>query len=75
MRTTVDIDDDVLLAVRQIAGQRGVSIGTVLSELIRQALSRRDAATTRNGVPLFAVRRGAGIATLELVNELQDEAP
>jgi hypothetical protein len=75
MRTTVNVEDDVLLAVRKIAARRGVSIGTVLSDLVRQALSQRDAATTRNGVPLFPVQSGAGIVTLELVNELRDEAP
>jgi hypothetical protein len=75
MRTTVDLDDDVLLAAREIAGRRGVSIGKVLSDLVRHALSQRDAATVRNGVPLLPVQPGAGIATLELVNKLRDEAP
>jgi hypothetical protein len=75
VRTTVDLEEDVLLAAREIAARRGVSIGRVLSDLVRQALSQRDTAPTRNGVPLFPVRRGAGIATLELVNRLRDEAP
>jgi hypothetical protein len=75
MRTTVDLEDDVLLAAREIAARRGVSIGRVLSDLVRQALSQRDAATTRNGVPLFPIQPGAGIVTLELVNKLRDEAP
>ena len=75
MRTTVDLEEDVLQAAREIAGRRGVSIGKVLSDLARQALSQREAALTRNGVPLFPIQPGAGIATLELVNKLRDEAP
>ena len=75
MRTTVNLEDDVLMAVREIAGRRGVSIGKVLSDLVRQALSHREAATVRDGVPLFPVQRGAGVATLELVNRLRDETP
>ena len=75
MRTTLDLEEDVLLAAKEIARQRGVSIGKVLSDLARQALSRQDAVTMRNGVPLFPVQPQAGVVTLELVNQLRDEAP
>ena len=74
MRTTIDLEEDVLLAAKEIARQRGVSIGKVVSDLTRQALSRQDFAATRSGVPLFPVRPGAGVVTLELVNQLRDEA-
>ena len=75
MRTTLDVEDDVLLAAKEIARRRGVSMGKVLSDLARQALSRQDATTVRNGVPQFPVRSGAGVITLELVNQLRDEVP
>lgn len=75
MRTTINLEPDVLYAAREIARRRGVSMGQVLSELARQALSRRDAATTRGGVPLFPVAPNAGVVTPELVNRLRDEAP
>jgi hypothetical protein len=75
MRTTLDIEDDVLLAARAIARQRGVSMGKVLSTLARQALTQQPLATTRHGVPLFPVRSDARPVTLELVNRLRDEAP
>jgi len=75
MRTTLDLEEDVLLAVRKLPGGAGVSIGKALSELARQALSRQDAGTARNGVPLFPIQPGAGVVTLELVNQLRDEAP
>jgi hypothetical protein len=75
MRTTLDVEEDVLLAAKEIARQRGVSIGKVLSELARQALSRQDAMTMRNGVPLFPIQPRAGVVTLQLVNQLRDEVP
>ena len=75
MRTTVDIDEDVLLAIKEIARRQGVSMSRVLSELARQALTRPAETTIRNGVPLFPRQAGAEVITLELVNQLRDEAP
>jgi hypothetical protein len=75
VRTTIDIDEDVLLAAKEMARRRGVSMGRVLSDLVRQALSGRGGTTTRHGVPLFPVSAGAGVVTPELVNRLRDEAP
>ncbi len=75
MRTTIDLDEDVLLAVKEIARRRGVSLGKTLSDLARQALSQPEGATTRNGVPLFPVQPDARVVTMELVNQLRDEAP
>jgi hypothetical protein len=74
MRTTIDLEEDVLLAAKEIARQRGVSIGKVLSDLTRQALSRQDLTATHSGVPLFPVQPGAEVVTLDLVNQLRDEA-
>jgi hypothetical protein len=74
MRTTLDIDDDVLQAAREIARRKGMTMGRVLSELTRQALTQRVESSTRNGIPLFPKRPDGEIVTLELVNELRDEA-
>lgn len=38
MRTTLQLDDDVLAAARVLARQRRVSLGAVISELARRAL-------------------------------------
>ena len=74
MRTTLDLEDDVLLAAKEIAKQRGVTIGKVLSALARQALTRQITSASRQGLPLFPVQPDAGVVTLELVNRLRDEA-
>jgi len=76
MRTTLSIDEDVLLASKAIAKREGISIGKALSDLARRALiSDRPETLTRNGVPLFPRRPGAKVVTLELVNQLRDEVP
>jgi len=41
VRTTLDIDDDVLLAVKERARREQRSAGTVISDLARQALQAR----------------------------------
>jgi hypothetical protein len=75
VRTTLDIDDDVLQAAKELAANRRTTAGTVLSELARKGLEPRRRGTERNGVPLLA-RRPAGSPrpTMDLVNRLRDEA-
>ena len=76
MRTTLAIDDDVLAAARGLADRQRKTMGEVISALARQALRPEAAAqTTRNGVLLLPVRVDAQPVTLELVNQLRDEAP
>ena len=74
MRTTLNIDDDVLRAAKEIANLRGTTAGTVLSGLARQALRPEPSdVEQRNGVPLLPVSADAGPVTLEAVNRLRDE--
>jgi hypothetical protein len=74
MRTTLDIDDDVLLAVKEIARVRGQSAGRALSDLARSALDApKPAYKVRNGVPIISRRPGEPLLTMEMVNRLRDE--
>lgn len=75
MRTTLDIDEDVLLAAKELSQRQRISLGKAISELARRALMRQDTTQVRNGVPLFPVSPEAQVVTLELVNQLRDEAP
>ena len=75
MRTTLDLDEDILLAAKEIARQRGDTVGHVVSDLARQALTRRASVSKKHGLPLFPVQPNAGVVTLELVNHLRDETP
>jgi hypothetical protein len=75
VRTTLDIDDDVLQAARELAENRGKTAGQVLSDLARQALEPSGRRAVRNGVPLLPRRpRGGRKPTMQLVNKLRDEA-
>ena len=78
MRTTLNVDDDILLTVKELARREGRSAGAVLSELARKGLSAGapDTDTTATGFygfhPLPA--RGRPV-TNELINRLRDEEP
>jgi hypothetical protein len=77
MRTTLDIDEDVLQAAKELAALRGTSAGKMLSELARRGLAAPEAAPAplRNGVPVMP-KQAAGTPrmTLTRVNELRDDA-
>lgn len=72
MRTTLSIDDDLLCAAKALALARSVSVGTVISDLMRKGLSAPSATKTRNGLPLFALPPGARPLTLEDVKKAED---
>ena len=50
MRTTLNVDDDVLLAAKQKAALEGVSVGEALSAIAREGLRSAKGRRTRNGV-------------------------
>jgi hypothetical protein len=71
MRTTVDLDEDVLRTAKDLAEERSQSLGRVLSDLARKGLQPRGkAATSRNGVPLLPRLPGAKPVTSKAVREL-----
>jgi hypothetical protein len=74
MRTTLDIDTDVLEAAKELARHRGTTAGKILSDLARRALEPKRQAARRNGVPLLPRRPpGSRRPTLALVNQLRDQ--
>ena len=74
MRTTLDIDDDILMAAKEIASARGLTAGRVVSDLVRKALEPRPAERVRNGVPVMPrPASGTPKMTMALVNDLRDE--
>ena len=76
MRTTLDVDDDVLQAAKELAAVRRSTAGRVLSELARKALEPQRVGRVRNGVPLLPPpRRGTARMTMKQVNELRDDEP
>ena len=64
MRTTLDIDDDVLAGARTRAARERMAL----------LQSPDKAAATRNGIPLLGGgKKGRRPVTLELVNQLRDK--
>lgn len=74
MRTTLDLDDDVLAAARRIAAARSKSLGRVVSELARRGLETRPKIATTRGFPVFHVPKTARPLTLEDVRRDEDDA-
>jgi len=77
MRTTLDIDEDVLRAAKERARRENKTAGTVISELARAALTappRTSVAGESKAVYGFRPfpKRG-GIVTNELIDKLREE--
>ena len=75
MRTTLNIDDDVMETVKQIASMNRKSLGDIISSTMREALGPKPGLPRRrrNGILLFPVRPGAGVVTPEHIAALNDE--
>ena len=75
MRTTLDIDDDVLLAAKERARREKISTGAALSRMARSGLSARPPAARLRKSPLgFAILPHRGeVVTLEHVRRIMDE--
>ena len=79
MRTTLDIDDDLMAAAKELARREGSSAGKVVSRLLRHSLTgaqapaaragRRDRAVA--GFKPFPARPGV-VVTNEEVNVLRE---
>ncbi len=81
MRTTLNIDDDVLQAAKELAAQEKTTAGKILSRFIRRGLREEGgkgmrvketaASTLRNGVPVLRSR--GRIVTTEKVREIMED--
>lgn len=77
MRTTLDIDDDVLQAVKERARRANTTAGRVISELARHALAAPSPAPqVREPKAVYGFKplpsRG-GIVTNELIDRLRED--
>ncbi|MEI6669075.1 MAG: CopG family transcriptional regulator [Acidobacteriota bacterium] len=74
MRTTLDIDDDVLQAAKELASAHRKTAGQMLSTLARAGLTPVTMHRMRNGVPVLPRRAPGGARpTMKQVNQLRDE--
>jgi hypothetical protein len=73
MRTTLNLDDDVLDAVRAIAETEGESLGAIVSRLVRRGLRPIQPKTAPGTLPRFDVADDAPPITPALVRRALEE--
>ena len=76
MRTTLEIEDDVLEVAKDIARHQCLSLGKAVSLLIRKGIEspqHQAKVVTRNGLRVVSRSQNASPVTLEIVNKLRDE--
>ena len=83
MRTTLDIDHDLLLAAKELARREGASAGAIVSRLLRRSLTGLDdaAASSKSshghdsasicGFEAFTAKPGI-VTSLDEVNALRE---
>ena len=81
MRTTLDIDDDVLATAKELAGRERTTTGKFVSDVMREALQARSHPAPADGPQCVLhaygfdpIPAGGAVVTDELVNELREEA-
>ncbi|MCC6561935.1 MAG: antitoxin [Xanthomonadales bacterium] len=77
MRTTLDLDEDVLLASKDLARRQKRTAGEVISELARAGLQMRGHDSRTRAAAKFGFapipKRSGAVVTNELINRLRDE--
>jgi hypothetical protein len=78
MRTTIDVDEDVLAAAKELARKQRVSIGKIVSGLLREAMcggysraaARHDEPAGAGGFRPFPAR--GRVVTDDLIEHISD---
>jgi hypothetical protein len=72
VRTTLNIDEDVVSAARELAAGEHRSLGSVISELARRGLTPARVEID-DGLPVISVPAGTPPITPEMVRRALDE--
>ncbi len=76
MRTTIDLDEDLLRLAKHLASEQGESLGRVLSALVRRGLEAPSKTKARAGViPTLPRKPGAQPVTGQMVKDLLEREP
>lgn len=70
MRTTLDIDGDVLRVAKQHAKSRSVSIGKAISDLVRRGITANRSTRIVNGLHVVDLPANSPKVTLEKIRLL-----
>lgn len=74
MRTTLDLDDNLLAIARVRARENGISLGAAVSEMMRRGL-RVPRGVSATGFPVFDAPPDAPVVTDEIVARYRDDDP
>ncbi|MBV8569568.1 MAG: hypothetical protein JO319_03055 [Acidobacteriaceae bacterium] len=71
MRTTLDLDEDILRLLKHLAQDRRQSLGRVVSDVVRQSLvTARSVARKHGKIPVLPRKPGAQPVTAQRVKDL-----
>ena len=73
MRTTLNLDDDVLRSAKSYAESRSMPLGEAVSLLVRRGLSVPCPTRRVNGLLVFDPPEDSEIVTAERVRQLEEE--
>ena len=73
MRTTLDIDDDVLTAAKELAAAQKATVGRIISDLVRKELTRPSARPLKYRGGFRILPKRGGVVTTELINRLAED--
>ena len=76
MRTTLDIEEDVLFAAKDLARREKKTAGQVISELARKGLTGAAASSAREPKAIYGFRpfpKEGRIVSNELINKLRED--
>ncbi len=74
-RTTLDIDDDVLLAAKELPKAADKTAGKVISDLVRKSLTATPVCTAEAPKAIYGIRpfpRRGGIVTNDMINKIRE---
>jgi hypothetical protein len=73
VRTTLEIDNDVMVAARELAVEEHRSLGSVVSALARKGLTPARVEADDGGLPVIRVPAGTPPITAEMVRRALEE--
>jgi hypothetical protein len=73
MRTTLNLEDDVIELVRRYAESRSIAIGKAVSDLVRRGLETRAPTRIVNGLVVFDLPPESPRISSQRVKELESE--
>lgn len=73
MKTTLNLDDDLLTLVKQYAKRRSITLGQAVSELVRRGIDARPTTRIVNGLQVVDLLPSSPKVTSKKIRDLDAE--